>query len=103
MLDPHTAVAKTVGDRFNNNERPMIISSTAHCDKFAPEIMSFLDKNRQFSDLTDLFGSLQAKRVLPTPHKLLEQSMHNQRCHETIVDSKYSNVVQQILLFSKSS
>lgn len=102
LLDPHTAVAKTVGDRVKQEDRPMVISSTAHCDKFAPEIMSFLDRSKRKDDLTSMFKMLQNLRSQPLPHLLLEESMGYKRIHNTVVNADYKNVVEQILTFSRN-
>ncbi|CAG2233086.1 Threonine synthase-like 1 [Mytilus edulis] len=95
MLDPHTAVAKAVGDRFNNGKRPMVIASTAHCDKFAPEIMSFMGKAESKDDLASMFKTLQEMRSNPQPHHLLEKYMHHERVHNTVVNADYKEVVNQ--------
>lgn len=102
LLDPHTAVAKTVGDRVEQEDRPMVISSTAHCDKFAPEIMSFLDRSKGKDDLTSMFKMLQDLRLQPLPHRLLEESMGYQRIHNTVVNAEYKDVVEQILTVSRN-
>ncbi|XP_076105309.1 threonine synthase-like 1 [Mytilus galloprovincialis] len=102
MLDPHTAVAKAVGDRFNNGKRPMIIASTAHCDKFAPEIMSFMGKAESKDDLASMFKTLQEIRSNPQPHHLLEKYMHHERVHNTVVNADYKEVVNQVISFSRN-
>ena len=42
LLDPHTAVARTVSERFDAESCPMLVSGTAHYNKFAPDVLDAL-------------------------------------------------------------
>ena len=58
ILDPHTAVAKDVADRFANPNRPLIISATAHYSKFAYDVLKGLHHLPASHNPADLFASL---------------------------------------------
>ena len=55
LLDPHTAVAKTVADRLNDPNCPMLIAATAHYAKFAPEVLKALGHSPTGSGKKPLF------------------------------------------------
>uniref|UniRef100_A0A286Y3Y6 Threonine synthase like 1 n=2 Tax=Cavia porcellus TaxID=10141 RepID=A0A286Y3Y6_CAVPO len=80
ILDPHTAVAKSVADRMQDKTCPVIVSSTAHYSKFAPVIMQALkikEINQISSSQLYLLGSYNA---LPPPHEaLLERTKQQEK------------------------
>ncbi|XP_033842104.1 threonine synthase-like 1 [Periophthalmus magnuspinnatus] len=63
IMDTHTAVAKVVGDRLQDDSCPLIISATAHYGKFAPAVFKALgisgipeDPAEQLKQLNGLAG-----------------------------------------------
>jgi threonine synthase len=62
LIDPHTAVAKKVGDQYNGKS-PMIIAATAHFGKFLPTVLSAFGETVEENNLSSHFILL--KKIAP--------------------------------------
>ncbi|XP_033746548.1 threonine synthase-like 1 isoform X2 [Pecten maximus] len=102
LMDPHTAVAKAVGDRFNNNECPMVIASTAHYAKFGPDVASFLGLDIPNEQPNEVFEKLQEMCTSPVMHLPLQESIKWPSIHTTVLNSKYSEVREEIKNFART-
>lgn len=87
MIDPHTAVAKTVADRLQKDDDiPMIIAATAHFAKFSDTVLKAVglqSKTRTCNPL-ELMREALSLTESPAKHKLLWEEMHNSRYHDTV-------------------
>ncbi|XP_028660217.1 threonine synthase-like 1 [Erpetoichthys calabaricus] len=75
ILDPHTAVAKTVADRLQDGTCPVVISSTAHYAKFAPDVLRSLMVKELSSCPLDQLQQIHSLNPLPVSHKPLMDSL----------------------------
>lgn len=102
LLDPHTAVGKTIGDRFYTGERPMIIAATAHYGKFADTVFDAIGyeagKEKSAQELLEFFDNLKLK---PPMHEMLMKTSAKPRTQKIVCDADYSNIVEQIYQFTK--
>ncbi|XP_021344011.1 threonine synthase-like 1 isoform X2 [Mizuhopecten yessoensis] len=102
LLDPHTAVAKSVGDRFNVKDCPMIIASTAHYSKFAPDVARFLGLDIENEQLNEVFDKLKDMCASPVMHIPLQQSIECPQIHTKVLNSTYSEVREEIKTFART-
>ena len=85
-MDPHTAVAKTVADRYPTTDRPLLICSTAHYGKFASDVSTSLG-NKVGDDV--LFGGLKGIDGRPKMHQELDRALHKPCIHDRVLPTKY--------------
>ncbi|XP_052781075.1 threonine synthase-like 1 [Mya arenaria] len=104
LLDPHTAVAKTVADRYQG-DRPMLIVSTAHPAKFAHDMLQFLDFQTGSSkpetpiDMIQTLGNLAPK---PGIHQTLLQTLSSGAGKgKTACDNSFASMVNEVHKMSK--
>ena len=103
LIDPHTAVAVHVADRYNQSDRvPMLISATAHYGKFPPTIFQALGLRRDRSSSTDIASLLNDldkwKSISPMHEELLKLPQKSVR-HTTTVPAQKSAIVKEINRF----
>ena len=97
LLDPHTAVAKHVAERFQQ-DRPMIIVSTAHPGKFADDILEKL--GQKWADgltPTEMLRTLANIAPLPDIHKSLHETLKRSESQERhLCDNNYGSIVDRV-------
>jgi threonine synthase len=101
LIDPHTAVAVHVAEKFSKNDRvPILISSTAHYGKFPQSVLKAIGKNEQsIDDISTLLKDLQAlKSTTPMHHELIELP-NKPIIYAKTVQAKKSAIVQEIKIF----
>ena len=59
LMDTHTAVAKGIADKYEQ-DRPMIVASTAHWSKFAPAQLQALGGNPEGKSIPELFAEIES-------------------------------------------
>lgn len=83
LIDPHTAVAKTVADKMSlgSDGVPLVISATAHYSKFADSILKAVGlRSETLTDDAYVLAERASKLTdLPGRHKLLDDLTHAQR------------------------
>ncbi|XP_066285764.1 threonine synthase-like 1 [Branchiostoma lanceolatum] len=102
LLDPHTAVAKTVADRFSTNDRPTLLASTAHYCKFAPDVLTALGKSLPTNSPMALFQALQGLNPQPSLHGQLRKDIQRPRRHQTVLEADRSQIVTEMESFMGS-
>ena len=96
ILDPHTAVAKDVADRFANPNRPLIISATAHYSKFAYDVLKGLHHLPASHNPADLFASLHKLCARPSAHVNLERVVRRDQKQKSTCRADISTVMKEI-------
>lgn len=96
LLDPHTSVAKTVGDRIAT-DTPMIITSTAHPGKFAADIIRILGHNTTGMKPVDMLQALQNHSHAPVEHTALIRTLDTKTAHVIpVCGSNYESIISQV-------
>jgi len=105
MIDPHTAVAvKVASESTSSASIPMLVSSTAHWNKF-PHTMLYALTGRAQSELSNdvstLFSELAAIPRSPhsTQHPALQQLAHKPVLHNRTVGASKQQVVDEMKRF----
>lgn len=97
LLDPHTAVAVAVADRYLGNGRKQMIASTANPYKFPAAVLSALGISASGTEATALNGLLQQKTAVAV-HPALEGVEKKNIRHKRHVDKgNISQAVADIL------
>ncbi len=97
-MDTHTAISKSVADRFNEGKRPMLIASTAHHAKFADEVLHSLNKNHVGGPAT-LFKELEKCKPRPLPHQALSERIFGERVHQRTCSDNINDITDNIEWF----
>ncbi|CAF0796883.1 unnamed protein product [Rotaria sordida] len=103
LIDPHTAVAVRVAEKFLKQDNiPILISSTAHYGKFPQTILKAISNNEQSllsNDISTLFKDLQSlKSISPMHHELIKLS-NKPIIHRNVVEAKKSAIIKEIKIF----
>lgn len=100
LLDPHTAVAKAVADRYLANDRPMLIAATAHYGKFADEVMWALgiDEGEQHAPAR-LFNILEELNTRPRMHKNLSKAVESNTPRQPVCEASKEDIVARVKAF----
>ncbi|XP_078677756.1 threonine synthase-like 1 [Branchiostoma floridae x Branchiostoma belcheri] len=101
LMDPHTAVAKTVADRFLAGDRPMLLASTAHYCKFAPDVLTALGERLSSNNPVQLFQALQTLNPHPTLHSQLSKDIERPRKHQAVLEADHSQIVTEMESFMR--
>eukprot|EP00058_Branchiostoma_floridae_P021190 XP_002606680.1 hypothetical protein BRAFLDRAFT_209525 [Branchiostoma floridae] len=101
LLDPHTAVAKTVADRLTARDHPMLLASTAHYCKFAPDVLTALGTSLPTNSPVALFQALQALNPRPFLHGQLSKDIGRLKKHKTVLEADHRQVVKEMEGFMK--
>ncbi|XP_064606711.1 threonine synthase-like 1 [Liolophura sinensis] len=103
LLDPHTAVAKVVADRYLEIDRPMLIAATAHYGKFANEVLRALsmDNGRQHAP-AGLFKILEELNTRPQMHKNLSQAVESNTSTQPVCEASLEDIVTCVKAFVAS-
>ncbi|XP_078595023.1 threonine synthase-like 1 [Branchiostoma floridae x Branchiostoma japonicum] len=96
LLDPHTAVAKTVADRLTARDHPMLLASTAHYCKFAPDVLTALGTSLPTNSPVALFQALQALNPRPFLHGQLSKDIERPKKHKTVLEADRSQVITEM-------
>jgi len=103
LLDPHTAIAKTVAERFLSSDCPMLISSTAHYAKFPEDVLSAVEgvATSPNQNLPNLFSKLNGLKecTRPNRHYILEEKVSQEILHKTVLQASITNIENEILSF----
>jgi threonine synthase len=102
LIDPHTAVAVHVADKYTFDEHvPMLISATAHYGKFPQTIFKALNYGEQqlSNDMTSLLNNLQELDSISSMHKELMKLPNKLVRHTTMVPASKSAIVNEIEVF----
>ena len=102
LLDPHTAIAKFVADLVNDGDVPMIINATAHCSKFAPQVLRALGHKKEIKDKTvsEMFDMLHKITESPSMHSKLEECVKSSSINEKVLKPNYEDIEREIKIFS---
>ena len=87
LIDPHTAVAKTVADRHSlGSDVPLVISATAHYSKFSDGILSALglQSETHTNNPVELINKALKLSENPAKHKNLLKDVANSRPHKVV-------------------
>ncbi len=95
-MDPHTAVAKVVADKFFDEHHPMLIASTAHYGKFGSDVLQALSVSPQSQELGDMFHACDSLKARPAMHRSLVESVGRPVRHHRAIPARVSNIVQEI-------
>jgi len=103
LIDPHTAVAVHVAEKFSTNDNvPILISSTAHYGKFPQTVLKAIDNNEQSlssDDISTLLKDLEALKSNTPMHHELMQLPNKSAVHTNTVEAKKSAIVKEIKTF----
>lgn len=101
LLDPHTAVGQVVANKCQTKNRPVIIASTAHYEKFAPEVLRILGNDMGNAPISDMFDKLSNLCTNPVKHDNLRDVLSRPRVHKRILNSDYKELTDEIESFAK--
>ncbi|KAJ8301244.1 hypothetical protein KUTeg_020231 [Tegillarca granosa] len=101
LLDPHTAVGKVVADKCQTKNRPVIIASTAHYEKFAPEVLRILGNDMGNAPVSDMFDKLSNICSKPAKHNNLRDVLSRPKVHQKVLEGDYKKVTGDIENFAK--
>ncbi|XP_041923737.1 threonine synthase-like 1 [Alosa sapidissima] len=79
VMDTHTAVAKTVADRLQDQSTPVVICSTAHYGKFAPAVLRALQRESIPTEPLDQLQGFSSPGTVPQMHSALLQCLRENR------------------------
>ncbi|XP_071083037.1 threonine synthase-like 1 [Haliotis cracherodii] len=101
LLDPHTAVAKSVADRLGGTSCPVLISGTAHYAKFADSVLPFIGQMTSSDDLSvsELIGKSLDLKTRPAMHRDLESMTRKPVVHKETCSADYENVKRLVRNF----
>lgn len=102
LLDPHTAVAKVVADKFHDETVPMVIASTAHHAKFAPDVLRALGHSGIEDDAGRQLEALGRLGASPGMHASLLERVHRPRVHHKVLEANHGDIVREIKSFLAS-
>jgi threonine synthase len=98
LLDPHTAVAKHVADRFKS-KHPVIITSTAHWSKFGSTVLSALKGNLTNKDMKTVIKEIQKIAPKVDIHPKIDQIWNKPIKQTTTVSANYDELIKIIESF----
>ncbi|KAK6176905.1 hypothetical protein SNE40_015115 [Patella caerulea] len=88
LLDPHTAVCKTVADKLGDSSVPLLLAGTAHNAKFADTVSSWIDPSSGSlaSSPNELLIRLNKLSSQPPPHETMlrmskQKVIHKKKCN----------------------
>ena len=82
MLDPHTAVAVKVAKKFQRDDTPMLVASTAHYSKFIEECKDVYEQIGITSiNNPPLHKGIENCKVLETVHTDVVEGDYQKMCH----------------------
>ncbi|CAL4072941.1 unnamed protein product [Meganyctiphanes norvegica] len=95
LLDPHTSVGVHVAKLFNNNERPMVVSSTAHYSKFPDAVLKALGHDTDM-DINDQLNVLKNMGGKPSMHQALLYQANQPEVHNDICNGSLDEIQNKI-------
>ena len=105
LIDPHTAVAVHVANRYTRDDQvPMLISATAHYGKFPQTILQAMgvDESGSSKDMAILLKDLQGLKSTSPMHEELMKLTTKPVRHTTVVPATKAAIVRQIEQFLKN-
>ena len=94
-------MGKVVADRHNTGDVPMIINSTAHYGKFAPEVLTALGKDITGIESSPgkMYEALERLGPRPGMHENLRRSTEKPVLHRTVLESNMNEVTAEVEAF----
>lgn len=102
VIDPHTAVAKTVYDQYRETSGDTVktvIASTASPYKFAPAVLTALGRNGNRDDIFSVIDELSELSGVPEP-KSVSEVRTAPICHNTIGEIRDMEGIVEKFLFT---
>ncbi|XP_064632577.1 threonine synthase-like 1 [Lineus longissimus] len=99
LLDPHTAVAKTVAGRHNQGDIPLVIAATAHYAKFAPDVLKSLGASTEGSP-SEMLDTLEQIGGKPIMHRRLKETLLRERVHKTMCSPMKGEILKELISFA---
>lgn len=97
IMDTHTAVAKVVADRLQDNSCPVVICSTAHYGKFTPAVCKALRIQNIQEDTVEQLKMLGSRASQPVMHgDMMACLMEKDRKGHTVCQPEYSVLVEEV-------
>ena len=97
LIDPHTAVGKTVIDKYiekTKSDRVIMLAGTAHYGKFPEAILEALDEKVE-GGLKEKFVKLEELKVkYPEFHKELKGVLEKPILHKSVVEADYEKILE---------
>ena len=93
-------MAKVVADYFNTKDIPMLIASTAHYSKFAPEVLRFFGYKTKGQSLLDMYESIHKISKKPLMHTKMAECARTPVVAEKLLKPNYSEFVKEIKSFA---
>ena len=102
LLDPHTAVAKTIADAMNTGEAPMLISSTAHYGKFGDAVLRAIEETDgvDLDSPESVFTKMADLNARPLMHRALVDSVLKPRRHHKVLEPSLPSIIAEIQEFA---
>lgn len=101
LIDTHTAVAKKVADEFQE-DRIMLIASTAHWSKFAPAMMQALGLPQE-KTIANMFTAIQRAAPRTDVHPQILSILTKPLLHTSTAPESYNAIVQELKKFLERS
>lgn len=98
-MDTHTAVAMDVASRFAHDNRPMLISATAHYSKFAHDVLQGLRQFPASHDPVEVFASLHKLNAQPAVHANLERVVRRPQVQTAVCQADVNVVMDELESF----
>lgn len=96
ILDPHTAVAKHIADRYANSSKPVLIAGTAHFAKFSETVMAALNLS-ETDNLHENFDKMKNMKSRIPFHKCLDEILSKPVIHKKIIDADLKEIKKAIV------
>ncbi|XP_041346927.1 threonine synthase-like 1 [Gigantopelta aegis] len=101
ILDPHTAVAKSVADQQTDDSVPMLISGTAHFAKFADGVLPLLNQDLKTNlPVPELIQRASILHARPAMHAGLTAMAHKHVPHTSVCDAKREDIMKHISILA---
>ena len=105
-MDPHTAVAKAVADRYHGHRNtPLLIAATAHFGKFGVDVLKFVTSHstkKIGTNMCSLFQQMESIESYPSMHQTLKESVLKPQRHYTVLDGNIRSIVHEVRHFVKN-
>lgn len=102
VMDTHTAVAKVVADRLQDNSCPVVLCSTAHYGKFAPAVLEALGIRSVPEDPGEQLRTLASVASGPPTHRALMACL-DRRTGRAVCRPEYGALVEQVEIMIQDS
>lgn len=97
IMDTHTAVAKTVADRLQDRNVPVLLCSTAHYGKFAPAVLGALGREDVPAEPLEQLRALGSAETVPQMHTALLQCLReSQRQPHRVCQADFHVLTEEV-------